>query len=309
MKNTIGLYVNNWIFGARSLQEVVERVADIGFDGIELVGEPTVYEASQVRVLLADHGLKVISVCGMYPGPQGELRALSHPDSRERQAAISYIYGCVDLAKEIGARSVLVVPSLVGYPQCFVSRKDDLARATESLSVAGEYAKEANILLTIEPINRYEVGLVFSLQDAIDTAKESGQSSVRVMGDTFHMQIEEKEGIPNAIRRAGRHWFQHLHVADNTREAPGLGTMPWREVFRALLDIDYEGGISCEPLPRGASPYDARAGNIPADLLDAQLRFALEFLSQEQVAAAYAANKGAFESTEGKKYTMNDNRL
>ena len=52
------------------------------------------------------------------------------------------------------------------------------------------------------------------------------------MGDTFHMQIEEGDGIPNAIRRAGNYWLQHLHAADNTREAPGMGTMPWREILR-----------------------------------------------------------------------------
>lgn len=102
------------------------------------------------------------------------------------------------------------------------------------------------------------------------------------------VQIEEGDGIPNAIRRAGRHWLQHMHAADNTREAPGLGTMPWREILRALDDIDYEGGLSLEPLPKGASPYDARGGYIPADKLDAELRTGLSHLRQAQeLIAAY----------------------
>jgi D-psicose/D-tagatose/L-ribulose 3-epimerase len=102
------------------------------------------------------------------------------------------------------------------------------------------------------------------------------------MGDTFHMQIEEGDGIPNAIRRAGQHWLQHLHAADNTREAPGMGTVPWREVLRALYDIEYEGAVSLEPLPKGASPYDARVGSIPAENLDDELRTGLSHLRDMQ---------------------------
>jgi sugar phosphate isomerase/epimerase len=212
------------------------------------------------------------------------LRLLSHPDPRERAKAVGYVKACVDLAKGVGARSVLVVPSLVGQPQPLVSRNADLDAAVEPLRQAAEYAGSLGILLTIEPINRYEVGLVNSVADALALAKRVNHAACRVMGDTFHMQIEEGDSIPNAIRRAGHYWFQHLHAADNTREAPGLGTMPWREILRALHDIEYEGGISLEPLPRGKAPYDARGGNIPADKLDAELRLGLTHLREMQKA-------------------------
>lgn len=283
MQREIQFFVNTWIFGGVTLAEVVRRTAAIGFDGIELVGEPKEYKAADVRRLVADAGLRVQSICGMHPGPDPtDLRLFSHPDARERQKAIDYVKACVDLAKEVGARSVLVVPSLVGQPAPLVSREVDLATAVEPMRVAAEYAGAQGILLTIEPINRYEVGLVYSVADAIDLAKRIDHPACRIMGDTFHMQIEEGDGIPNAIRRAGHYWFQHLHAADNTREAPGMGTMPWKEILRALHDIDYEGGISLEPLPKGKAPYDARGGNIPADRLDAELRTGLTHLREMQ---------------------------
>jgi len=283
MQRDIQFFVNTWIFGGVALAEVVRRTAAIGFDGIELVGEPAEYKAAEVRRLVADAGLRVQSICGMHPGPDpADLRLFSHPDARERQKAIDYVKACVDLAKEVGARSVLVVPSLVGQPAPLISREVDLATAVEPMRVAAEYAGAQGILLTIEPINRYEVGLVYSVADAIDLAKKIDHPACRIMGDTFHMQIEEGDGIPNAIRRAGHYWFQHLHAADNTREAPGMGTMPWKEILRALHDIDYEGGVSLEPLPKGKAPYDARGGNIPADKLDAELRTGLTHLREMQ---------------------------
>lgn len=283
MGREIQFFVNSWIFGGVSLREVVERVVAIGFDGIELVGEPKMYRAEEVRPLVEDNGLKVQSICGMHPGPEeGDLRALSHPAPQERGKAVDYVRACVDLAKGVGARSVLVVPSLVGQPAHFVSREEDIRRAIESLQKAGEYAAAQDVLLTIEPINRYEVGLVYSVSDALEMARAVDNDHVRIMGDTFHMQIEEGDGIPNAIRRAGNYWLQHLHAADNTREAPGMGTMPWQEILRALHDIDYQGGVSLEPLPKGASPYHARDGKIPAEKLDAELKFGLNYLREVQ---------------------------
>ena len=283
MKDGIKFYVNNWIFGDAALTEVCRRVAAIGFDGIELVGEPEQYDAAEVRRVCSDNGLHVLSICGMHPGPKaGDLRLLSHPSADERRRAVDYVKACVDLAAGVGARSVLVVPSLVGQPASIVSREADLQASVEPLRQAAEYAGSCGMLLTIEPINRYEVGLVNSLAEAMALAKQVAHSACRVMGDTFHMQIEEGDGIANAIRRAGCYWLHHLHAADNTREAPGMGTMPWREIMRALYDIDYQGGVSLEPLPKGASPYDARRGHIPAETLDAELKAGLAHLRDMQ---------------------------
>ncbi len=279
----LGIYVNSWIFGDTKLEDIAKRVAKIGFDGIELVGEPSKYNPSYVNKLLSDSNLKVCSICGMFPGPEeGDLRALSHPEKKEREKAVEYVYRCIDLAKGVGTRSVLIVPSLVGIPQYFESKDVDLKRAMESIARASEYAERNEILLTIEPINRYEVGLINSVEEAINFAKEVNNSYLRVMGDTFHMQIEERTGIPNTIRKAGKFWYQHTHIADNTRQAPGRGTMDWKEILRALHDIDYEGNISLEPLPKGASPYDARKGKIPAEILDKELLFGLRYLRMQE---------------------------
>jgi D-psicose/D-tagatose/L-ribulose 3-epimerase len=230
-----------------------------------------------------DSGIRVASICGMHPGPKkGDLRALCHPEAAERKKAVDYVKRCTEMAKELDAGSVLVVPSLVGEPAYFVSKTEDTKRAVDSLVQAGRYAEKMKIVLTIEPINRYEVGLVNSLNEAILMAKEIDNPYVRMMGDTFHMQIEESDGLPDAIRRAGNYWFNHLHCADNTRQAPGKGTMDWKEIIRALHDIDYRGVMSLEPLPKGASPYDVRKGTIPKEKMDAELSFALKHLKSEE---------------------------
>jgi sugar phosphate isomerase/epimerase len=57
MKRDIQFFVNNWIFGAVPLPEIVRRVAAIGFDGIELVGEPKIYNARELKKFITDRGI------------------------------------------------------------------------------------------------------------------------------------------------------------------------------------------------------------------------------------------------------------
>ena len=272
-------FVNTWVFGNCSMEDVLERVAAIGYDGVEMVGEPKLFPAEKYAPLVRDKGLSVTSICGMHPGPEPEdFRYLGHKEARERQNAIDYVKSCVDMALGYGARSVLVVAGQVGDPSYSVSKEEDWKWCVDSLRKAGDYAQANKIYLTIEPINRYEVGLVYSIADALRMAREVDNEYVVIMGDTFHMQIEESDGIANAIRRAGGKMLRHMHAADNTREAPGKGTIPWREIIRALHDIDFKGGMSLEPLPKGATPYDARDGSIPRKAMDSQLAFGLKFL-------------------------------
>lgn len=279
----IKFFVNSWIFGDCAIERIIERVSNLGYDGIELVGEPDIYDGKKIKKLVSDAGISICSICGMFPGPEeNDLRALAHPDKKQRHAAISYIKRCIDLAVQTDARSVLVVPGLVGRPEFFVSRENDFQLIVDSISHVCEYAEKNKIFLTIEPINRYEVGIINSISEAIEMAKKINHPRVKIMGDTFHMQIEEADGIPNAIRRAGKNWLYHLHAADNTRQAPGKGTMNWREILRALYDIKYTGVMSLEPLPKGASPYDARKGKIPEEILDKELSFALSYLKLQQ---------------------------
>jgi sugar phosphate isomerase/epimerase len=283
MRRDIRFCVNTWIFGKTSIAAAVKHAAALGFDGIELlVEEPTANKPDVVNRLVGDAGIGVFTICTNFANPN---RILSHPDINVRQSAIDYIKRCVDIAARVGARSVLVVPGLVGATAPITSPEADLERAVNPLREAAEYAGERRILLTIEPINRFEASLVHSLAEAIHFAELVHHDACRVMGDTFHMQMEEGDGIPDAIRRVGHYWFQHLHVSDNTREAPGMGTMPWREILRALHDIDFDGSISLEPLPRGFTPTD---DGIPVDKHDAELRWGLSYLRDlQKVVRAY----------------------
>ena len=58
----IDLGVCTWTFGDLPLEEIAQRLQALGFDGVELVGDPSLYTAKQAAAVLADHGLRVLSL-------------------------------------------------------------------------------------------------------------------------------------------------------------------------------------------------------------------------------------------------------
>jgi sugar phosphate isomerase/epimerase len=108
------------------MEEVIDRVAGIGYDGLEVVGEPDEFPADKYAQMIREWGMKVNSICGMHLAPEpGDLRYLGHKDGSERQNAVDYVKWCVDMAKGCGAPGVLVVPGQVTDPGYFSVSKDE----------------------------------------------------------------------------------------------------------------------------------------------------------------------------------------
>ena len=98
--------------------------------------------------------------------------------------------------------------------------------------------------MLFEPLNRYEDHMVHTLAEAVDLCKAVGLSSVRVMADFFHMNIEEHD-LAAALTHAAD-YLMHVHVADSNRLQPGLGHTNFRPGLHALQQIDFTGYLALE---------------------------------------------------------------
>jgi len=69
--------------------------------------------------------------------------------------------------------------------------------------------------------------------EAVDYVKAVDKQNVKIMLDTFHMNIEE-DSFSDAIHMAGS-LLGHLHVGEVNRRPPYAGgRMPWNEIGNAL---------------------------------------------------------------------------
>lgn len=240
-----------WIYGTEPLEASFERLQRFGYDGIELAGEPEQIDRDEIKRLMERYRLGCTSICGIYR-PE---RDLSSSDPAVRANAIAYVKACVDLAVDTGAAVVIVVPSPVGKSAPGTTVQEEWNNAVASIREAGEYAESRGIRLAIEALNRFETYLVNKLEVAKKLVEEAGVASVGIMADLFHMNIEERNPC-QAIRNIAPH-LVHVHIADNTREAAGLGLTDFESVLRTLVEVGYKGPLTMEFLPPVSNPYAA----------------------------------------------------
>jgi sugar phosphate isomerase/epimerase len=70
-----------------------------------------------------------------------------------------------------------------------------------------------------------------------------------VMGDLFHMNIEEDD--PAASMRLADGYLAHVHLADSNRLQPGAGHTDFASAFGALRDTRFQGYLAMECGIRG----------------------------------------------------------
>ncbi|MFZ3106752.1 MAG: sugar phosphate isomerase/epimerase family protein [Candidatus Hydromicrobium sp.] len=256
--------ISNWIYGDEPLEVTFQRLQKYGYDGVELKGEPKLYQTGEVRKLCKKYNLSVLSIAGIYPWPTLE-RDIASPDEGVRKKAVDYLQNCVDLAAGVGALLVVVVPSAVGKTSPIDSFEDEEEWIQEkervwnyavlSVREAAKYAEAKGILLVIEPINRYETFLVNTAEEGLRFIAEVNSPAVKIHLDVFHMNIEEANPA-EAIRRCGK-LLMNLHISDSNRMAVGDGHVDFRAIMYALKEIRYQWALTLEPVPPVPNPYVA----------------------------------------------------
>ena len=152
---------------------------------------------------------------------------------------------------------------------------DEWKWAIESIREGGEYAASVGVDVALEPWNRYETYFLNRLDQAVELWRETGLRNGGVMGDTFHMNIEEAS-IPDALR-AAKGLLSHVHLADSNRAVAGRGHTDFRPILRALLDIEYDGYLSFEVMAPSGDPMGIPEGAGP-ESFDADTKQAIERL-------------------------------
>ena len=258
--------VSNWIYGDEPLDRTSEGLSRLGYDGVELKGVPGDYDVDQVKDLLSTYSLEVSSICGIWPWDNVDhmkSNDLANPDVKVRRKAVKYVKDCLDLGSRLGASCMVVVVG--GCGKTVRLHPDEWMFGVESVRDAGRYAEDVGVAMAIEPINRYELSLMNNVDQGLKFVKDVDMDSVKLMLDTFHMNIEEAD--PAAAIRKARDYLIHLHVADSNRQSVGRGHTDFKAIVKSLKEIGYRGYLAMEPLPpTSADVYDL--GRLDKGLFD-----------------------------------------
>lgn len=263
------LAIHNWM-RAEPIEKTVERIASLGYHKLEIAGEPGAYDTQKIGNLFKDYGIG----CWGSVTLMMEQRNLLAADEAQRAESIQYVKDVVKMVSELNGTMVSVVPGTVGKVVPDARPEEEWEWAVNSMKEIYNYAESQEILIGIEPINRFETYFINRGDQALALAKEVGPNC-GVCLDIFHMNIEEDD-IYEAIRRAaGR--INGFHVADNNRMAPGMGTFNWPKIISTLKETGYDGTLSvefCAPVDRTpANPYPNAIDKKPEGLSAEQKKF------------------------------------
>jgi D-psicose/D-tagatose/L-ribulose 3-epimerase len=271
---SLGINTMVWTgsFGSANLR-LLGTIREAGFEVAELgIFDFPALECRAVRSALEANGLACTATSAL---PEDLSLLDSNPEVRRR--TVEWLRRAVETVAQVGA-SVLAGPfySPVGYLPGRRRTADEWSYAVEGLRQVGENIAGMGVRLAIEPLNRFETHFLNTAADALRLYREIDHTSVGVLFDTFHANVEEQD-ISRALLSLGPALY-HVHLSENDRGIPGTGHIPFPAVFDTLRSMSYAGAAVVESFAT-TIPEIARAAAIWRDLYPSSDRFAVDSMA------------------------------
>jgi len=221
-------------------------LSSLGYSGVELaIGNPESIDIDAIETAARRCGLEVPAI-GTGLAFIEEGLSLSSLDEEVREKVLKRMVDHIDLARRLNGQVIigLVRGKVDGAPIGSRRWKNSFDKLTESIDRLCDYASKSNTILAIEPINRYETSFLNKTDDVLSFISRFKYSGLKVLLDTFHMNIEEGDFSTPVAKARGL--ISHIHFADSNRRYPGEGHIDFKRIAKDLKDIGYRGYISGE---------------------------------------------------------------
>lgn len=281
--NKVGIYYAYWTRDwDADFVPFVSKVAGLGFDILE-VNSGTVTnmpnaERDRLRAVAARADIELTFCIGL--PPEYDVAA---EDAAVRRKGIDFLKRQAEMLKYMGAKELggIIYGCWPGrLPGGAVDRRPFVDRSIESMKEVVKVVEDCGVLFNVEVVNRFEQYMMNTSAEAVEYVRRVGSPNLKILLDTFHMNIEE-DSFRDAIRTAGD-LLGHFHIGETNRRAPGRGRIPWNDVASSLKAIGYRGSIVMEPFlqPGGEVGRDISVFRDLAEGidLDAEAKRALEFI-------------------------------
>lgn len=263
--------------GKPTIEEIMEFAADVGYDGVEFVYDDSFLHPSKMdrnvraryREKAESLGLEIPSVAtGVF-----WKYNLGSSDGEIREEAKEFVRLGVDLAADLGARVLLVVP---GVADPSIPYEDLYETAKKSLREVAGFAEDRGVVIGLENVwNKF----LYSPLEFKKFLDEIGSDYVRAYFDVGNVVAL---GYHEHWTRLLRGRIAMVHVKDFDVEVGnirgfrhvGKGSIDWPKVIKLLKESGYEDflNVECPPefypdLERPSYPedgYRAARDNVEA---------------------------------------------
>jgi D-psicose/D-tagatose/L-ribulose 3-epimerase len=254
----------------REYDDVFAMLAEAGFDGVEIpIFDREVDSYAELGERLGAIGLERLAVSAR--GPEDD------PLAADPAPAVAAMKANLDSAEALGSP---IICGPLGAPLGVLSgappTAEEKARSVAYLREVAPHAELRGVTIALEYLNRFEMYLTNTAADLAALVREVDHPRIRMMYDTYHAHIEEKD--PRAALRDCADVLVHVHASENDRSTPGAGQVAWEATFAGLDEIGYDGWVVIEAF-----------GDAMPELASLTKVWRRTFESEEQVARDGAA--------------------
>lgn len=254
-----------------ALDPVLDQLKDIGFDAVEVPIFNTADRAGYERLgkRLEKLGLSATAVTVMGP----ETNPIS-PDPAIRAAAVDYLDQVLACGRTFGCETLCgPLHSALGVFSGYGPTDEEFKLGVETLQRAADKAQAHGVRLGIEYLNRFENYFLTTAAQAARFVRAVDHPFCKMMYDSFHAHIEEKNQTDAIVSCAAE--TIHVHISENDRGTPGTGQVHWDEFFAGFKKTGYDGYMTIEAFGR-ALPALAAATRVWRDLFPDPMGLCLE---------------------------------
>ncbi|WP_428664312.1 TIM barrel protein [Runella sp.] len=229
----------------RGFNECIPKAARLGFNGVELaLKRADEINIQQLQTLLDENQLEVSCIStGQVYADEGLM--FTDADAGKREQVKVIFRELIDLAENFGQLvNIGRVRGQIGNRSKDEAEKLFIAVAQELC----DYAHPKGVTLILEPVNRYEIDFINSVEEGVELMKKVNRPNMKLMPDLFHMNIEDRTIGPELAKHI--HFIKYIHFADSNRLAPGQGHLDFQKILNELFKANYDGWVSIEILPK-----------------------------------------------------------
>ena len=242
MKHKLGMNLLLW--GTEmdeSLFPILDQIKHIGYDAVEI----PIFDTNETKWKHWKQQLDALNLDAVAVTINGPDHHAISSNASMRKKTLEQNKRALDCAAILGS-NLLTGPfhSALGVFSGTKSTVQENKWAVEHLHALSDYAASLKITLALEYLNRFESYLVSCADELIALVNAVNHPNCKMMLDTFHANIEEKN-ILSAIEKMGNQ-LVHVQLSENDRGTLGKGHIDFSNIMKALHSIEYNGMISVE---------------------------------------------------------------
>ncbi len=254
-----------------SIAEAVQRIAGLGYSGIELMADtPHAWPATttdaqidEIRAVVESNRLSVSNINAFMMNAVQDFWHPSwiEPDADYRRRRVEHTLAALTMARKLGAPCITTEPG--GPLEGGMTRARAMDTFVEGLNEALAHAEREGILLLVEPEPDL---LIENAEQFLELAQRIDSPAFGLNFDIGHFYCVG-DPLPETIERL-RAYTRHYHLEDiavtrvHEHLVPGTGAIDFAGVMDAIRRTGYKGWLTVELYPYQDDPDGAGAAAL-----------------------------------------------